>query len=163
MSPRAVVVMGVAGSGKSTVAALLAERLGCELLEGDALHPSANVERMAAGVPLTDDDRAPWLAAVASAMDERLDEGRSVVVACSALARRYREVLRRDEVLFVHLTGTPQLLAERLTSRAHHFMKAGMLQSQLDILEPPGPDEHHVTLDIADSPALLAAHAAAAL
>ncbi|MFP3393635.1 gluconokinase, GntK/IdnK-type, partial [Brevibacillus sp. SIMBA_076] len=96
VSARAVVVMGVAGCGKSTVAELLAERLDWELLEGDALHPAANVERMGAGIPLTDDDRAPWLAAVAAWMDERLRTGRSVVIACSALARRYRDVLRRD-------------------------------------------------------------------
>jgi len=102
---RAVVVMGVAGCGKSTVAALLAERLGWELLEGDGLHPATNVERMSAGVPLTDDDRAPWLAAIAEWMRERLDAGRPVVVACSALARRYRDVLRRDDVLFLHLSG----------------------------------------------------------
>jgi gluconokinase len=163
VSARAVVVMGVAGCGKSTVAELLAERLDWELLEGDALHPAANVERMGAGIPLTDDDRAPWLAAVAAWMDERLQDGRSVVIACSALARRYRDVLRRDEVVFVHLTGSPDLLAERLASREHHFMKSGMLQSQLDILEPPGPDEHHLTLDIAEAPAALAARAADAL
>ena len=163
MSARAVVVMGVAGCGKSTVAALLAERLDWELLEGDALHPAANVERMGAGIPLTDDDRAPWLAAVAAWMDERLRTGRSVVIACSALARRYRDVLRRDEVVFVHLTGSPDLLAERLASREHHFMKSGMLQSQLATLEPPADDEQHLTLDIAETPAVLAARAAAAL
>ena len=160
---RAVVVMGVAGCGKSTVAELLAERLGWDLLEGDALHPAANVERMGAGIPLTDDDRAPWLAAIAGWMDERLAAGRSVVVACSALARRYRDTLRRDEVTFVHLTGSPELLAERLASREHHFMKAGMLDSQLAVLEPPADDERHITLDIAAAPATLAARAAAAL
>ncbi|WP_350224750.1 gluconokinase [Leifsonia sp. fls2-241-R2A-40a] len=163
MSARAVVVMGVAGCGKSTVAALLADRLGWELLEGDALHPAANVERMGAGIPLTDDDRAPWLAAIAAWMDERLDAGRSVVVACSALAKRYRDVLRRDEVVFLHLTGTPELLAERLASREHHFMKAGMLLSQLETLEPPADDERHLTLDIAAPPATLVASAASAL
>lgn len=160
---RAVVVMGVAGCGKSTVAALLAERLGWELLEGDALHPAANVERMAAGIALTDEDRAPWLAAVAAWMDARLAAGRSVVVACSALARRYRDVLRRDDVVFVHLTGSPQLLAERLAAREHHFMKAGMLRSQLEALEPPAPDERHLTLDIAAPPSVLADRAAASV
>lgn len=160
---RAVVVMGVAGCGKSTVAALLAERLGWDLLEGDALHPVANVERMGAGIPLTDADRAPWLDAVAAWMDERLAAGRSVVVACSALARRYRDVLRRNEVVFLHLTGSPELLAERLASREHHFMKAGMLQSQLDLLEPPAADERHVTLSIDDTPDALTTRAAALL
>lgn len=160
---RAVVVMGVAGCGKSTVAALLAERLGWELLEGDVLHPPANVERMAAGIPLTDDDRAPWLAAIADWMDERLSAGRSVVVACSALARRYRDVLRRDEVVFVYLAGTPELLAERLASREHHFMKAGMLRSQLATLEAPAADEHHLTLAIDAAPSALADRALSAL
>ncbi|MET3566179.1 gluconokinase [Leifsonia sp. 563] len=163
MTPvRAVVVMGVAGCGKSTVAALLAERLGWERLEGDGLHPATNVERMSAGVPLTDDDRAPWLAAIAEWMRERLDVGRPVVVACSALARRYRDVLRRDDVLFLHLSGSPELLEARLASREHHFMKSGMLQSQLATLEPPAGDERHLTLDIAEPPSALAARAALA-
>ncbi|MGO4536651.1 gluconokinase [Leifsonia sp. 2MCAF36] len=164
MTPvRAVVVMGVAGCGKSTVAALLAERLGWELLEGDGLHPAANVERMGAGSPLTDEDRAPWLDAIASWMDERRAGGRPVVVACSALRRRYRDVLRRDDVVFLHLTGSAELLAERLAVREHHFMKAGMLQSQLDLLEPPARDERHLTLDIGVPPAAVAARAASAL
>ena len=160
MTPvRAVVVMGVAGCGKSTVAALLAARLGWELVEGDALHPAANIERMSEGIPLTDEDRAPWLAAIASRMAER----RPVVVACSALTRRYRDVLRGDDVLFVHLTGTPELLAERLAAREHHFMKAGMLESQLALLEPPADDERHLTLDIAATPPELVERAAAAV
>ena len=160
MTPvRAVVVMGVAGCGKSTVAALLSARLGWELLEGDALHPAANVERMSAGIPLTDEDRAPWLAAIAS----RMAESRPVVVACSALTRRYRDVLRADDVLFVHLTGTPELLAQRLAAREHHFMKAGMLESQLALLEPPASDERHLTVDIAATPAELVERVAAAL
>ncbi|MGO4299030.1 gluconokinase [Leifsonia sp. RAF41] len=164
MTPvRAVVVMGVAGCGKSTVASLLAERLGWDLLEGDSLHPAANVERMGAGTPLTDEDRAPWLAAIASWMDERLSAGRPVVVTCSALTRRYRDVLRRDDVAFLHLTGSSELLAQRLAAREHHFMKAGMLQSQLDLLEPPGAGERHVTLDIGATPAALADRASAAL
>lgn len=162
MTPvRAVVVMGVAGCGKSTVASLLAARLGWEMLEGDALHPPANVERMGAGIPLTDDDRAPWLAAIASWMDGHRREGRPTVVACSALTRRYRDVLRSDDVLFVHLTGTPELLGQRLASREHHFMKAGMLQSQLNLLEPPAGDERHLALDIDATPEALAERAAA--
>lgn len=160
---RAVVVMGVAGCGKSTVASLLAQRLGWELLEGDGLHPAANVERMGAGTPLTDEDRAPWLAAIASWMDERLAAGRPAVITCSALRRRYRDALRRDDVAFLHLTGSAELLAGRLAAREHHFMKAGMLQSQLDLLEPPGPDERHLTLDIDATPAELAERAASGL
>lgn len=164
MTPvRAVVVIGVAGCGKSTVASLLAQRLGWELLEGDALHPAANVERMGAGTPLTDEDRAPWLAAIAAWMDGRLAAGRSVVITCSALTRRYRDVLRRDDVVFLHLAGSAELLGDRLAAREHHFMKAGMLQSQLDLLEPPGPDERHLTLDIGASPAALAEQATSAL
>ncbi len=160
MTPvRAVVVMGVAGCGKSTVASLLAAHLGWELLEGDALHPDANIERMGAGIPLTDEDRAPWLAAIASWMAER----RPVVVACSALTRRYRDVLRADDVLFVHLTGTPDLLGDRLAAREHHFMKAGMLQSQLALLEPPADDERHLTVGIDAPPAELVERIAAAV
>jgi gluconokinase len=144
----AIVVMGVAGCGKSTVAALLAERLGWELLEGDDLHPARNVERMRAGIPLDDDDRAPWLAAVAERMRDRRAAGQPLVVTCSALARRYRDVLRADGVLFAHLDGSRELLERRIVERSAHFMKAGMLDSQLRTLEPPEQDESSVTVDI---------------
>lgn len=152
-----IVVMGVAGCGKSTVAALLAERLGWELLEGDSLHPARNVERMSAGVPLDDADRAPWLAAIADRMRERRAAGRPLVVACSALARRYRDVLRGDGVAFAHLSGSRELLERRIAERSGHFMKAGMLDSQLGTLEPLGADEAGVTADIDAEPDALVA------
>ncbi len=144
----AIVVMGVAGCGKSTVAALAAERLGWDLLEGDSLHTARNVERMRAGIPLGDDDRAPWLAAIAARMREHRAAGRPLVVACSALARRYRDVLRGNGVVFAHLSGTPDQLATRIAARSGHFMKAGMLDSQLRTLEPLQQDEAGITLDI---------------
>lgn len=151
----AIVVMGVAGCGKSTVAALLAEKLGWELLEGDDLHPARNVERMRAGIPLDDDDRAPWLAAVAERMRDRRAAGRPLVVTCSALARRYRDVLRADGVLFAHLDGSRELLERRIAERSAHFMKAGMLDSQLRTLEPPEQDESSVTVDIDAAPQVI--------
>lgn len=159
----AIVVMGVAGCGKSTVASLLAERLGWEVLEGDSLHPARNVERMQAGIPLDDDDRAPWLALVAARMQEHRAAGRPLVVACSALARRYRDVLRADGVVFAHLSGTRELLEQRIAARNGHFMKAGMLDSQLRTLEPPQRDETSVTVDIGAEPETIALRVAAAV
>ena len=141
--PCFVVVMGVSGSGKSTVARALAERLGCELLEGDDLHPPANVAAMAAGRPLTDADRRPWLDAIGSWMDRRAAEGVGAVVTCSALRRSYRDRLRhgRPHVTFCHLTVDPAVLERRMTSRSGHFMPASLLPSQLATLEPLGPDQ----------------------
>jgi gluconokinase len=152
-----IVVMGVAGCGKSTVAALLAERLGWELLEGDSLHPARNVERMSAGVPLDDADRAPWLAAIAERIREHRREGRPLVVACSALARRYRDILRGEGVVFAYLSGSRELLEQRIAARSGHFMKPGMLDSQLRTLEPPQPDEASVTVGIDAEPAVIVA------
>lgn len=138
----AVVVMGVSGSGKSTVGAGLAERLGVPFVEGDALHSARNVALMAAGTPLTDEDRREWLATVA----ERLRQGQAnggVVVSCSALKRSYRDQLRAaaPALRFIHLAGEPALLAERMQQRAGHYMPASLLASQLATLEPPQPDE----------------------
>jgi gluconokinase len=149
---RVVVVMGVSGSGKSTVASRLAERLGWDFLEGDDLHPAANVERMRAGVPLTDEDRAPWLAEIARVVEERVSAGGSVVVTCSALRRRYRDVLRRDDLVFAHLAGSRDRIASRLASRAGHFMPAALLDSQFEALEPLGDDEYHVSVDVGRAP-----------
>ena len=143
MSADAVVVMGVSGSGKSTVGSALAAELGWAFLDADDLHPAANVAAMAAGRPLDDTDRAPWLEAVGA----WLDTHRPCVVACSALRRRYRDVLRRDGVLFVHLAGDHTLLAERLAGRTGHFMPAALLDSQLDALEPPEADEAALCVD----------------
>ena len=149
----AVVVMGVAGSGKSTLAAAIAERLGAVFVEADSLHSADARARMAAGVPLTDDDRWPWLARVAARIRDEHTAGHAVVVACSALRRCYREVLSRDggaDVTFVHLDGSEPLLAERIGQRTGHFMPATMLSSQLATLEPLGPDErgHVVSIEM---------------
>ncbi|WP_394552027.1 gluconokinase [Agromyces sp. MMS24-JH15] len=144
-SQTALVVMGVAGAGKSTLAAALAERLDAVFVEADDLHSVEAKAQMAAGMPLTDEDRWPWLARVAArARDERV-EGRAVVVSCSALKRSYREFLTRvsgTELAFVHVHGTESQLAERIGARAGHFMPASMLTSQLATLEPLSADEH---------------------
>jgi gluconokinase len=152
-----LVVMGVAGSGKSMLAALLAQRLGWPLQEGDALHPQANVDKMAAGQPLDDADRQPWLRLVATWIDQRAADGEPGIVTCSALRRVYRDVLRRDFVRFVHLTGDRRLLERRIQNRNGHFMPPSLLDSQLATLEAPGTDEHAITIDIALAPEAQAA------
>lgn len=143
----AVLVMGVCGVGKSLVGAALAHHLGARFLEGDAFHPPANVERMRAGVALTDADRAPWLQRLAG---ELADAG-DAVLACSALKRRYREVLRArvPTLRVIHLHGDPALLRARVATRADHYMPASLLDSQLADLEPPAHDEPHLSLDVA--------------
>ena len=148
-----VLVMGVSGCGKTTIAAGLAERMGWRLLEGDAFHPAANVEKMRAGTPLTDDDRWPWLRAIAAACDAMRAEGQSAVVACSALKRAYREVLRPDILVFPR--GDKSLIAARMIARTDHFMPAKLLDSQFATLEEPGADEHPIVLDITDAPTRL--------
>ena len=137
----AIVVMGVSGSGKTTVGEALAARFGVPLLEGDQFHPEANIAKMSSGTPLTDDDRWPWLDAIALAMREATD---GVVVTCSSLRRTYRDRLRARAgrpVLFVYLNGSRETLAARLAARKGHFMPASLLDSQLATLEPPTPDE----------------------
>ncbi len=140
-----LVVMGVSGTGKSTVGQLLAERLGRPLIEGDDLHPEANKAKMHAGIPLTDEDRGPWLRAVRDAMDAA---GGSTVVACSSLRRTYRDILRTagGRVRFAHLVAEPDELAERMADRTGHFMPVTLLASQLATLEPLQPDEDGVTI-----------------
>jgi gluconokinase len=138
-----VVLMGVAGSGKSTVGATLAAALGWPFEEGDLLHSPDNIAKMAAGHPLTDADRAPWLAAVRNWIGAHEDG----VITCSALKRSYRDALRDDHVLFVHLTASRDELAARLTNRTDHFMPAALLDSQLADLEPLTEDEQALTLD----------------
>lgn len=158
-----LVFMGVAGTGKSTVAALLAGRLGWPFQEGDELHPPENVAKMAAGHPLTDDDRSPWLARVAAWIDARIAAGEPGIVTCSALRRGYRDVLRRDAVTFVHFTGAPALVRERMTRREGHFMPPALLDSQFAVLEPPGPDERAIEVDIDATPEEQAAYIAGLL
>ncbi|MGH9488397.1 MAG: gluconokinase [Terriglobales bacterium] len=132
------IVMGVAGAGKTTVGAALAAALGCEFLEGDRLHPAANVDKMRRGIPLTDADRAPWLEAIRQRLEAAAGAGRDLVVACSALKQGYREQLNRGlEVRWIYLQGDPALLRRRLEQRQGHYMKANMLASQLADLEEP--------------------------
>ncbi len=145
-----LVVMGVSGSGKSTVAGLLAGRLNWPLEEGDDLHPVRNVVKMAAGTPLTDDDRWPWLDRVAEWIHRQVAAGQPGVITCSALRRVYRDRLRGDHgahVVFVYLAGSKDTVGKRLTARSGHFMPSSLLDSQLAALEPPGPDENAVTVD----------------
>ena len=146
-----VVVMGVSGCGKSTVGGLLAERLGATFLEGDSLHPPRNIERMAAGVALTDADRCDWLLAIAARLADARAAGCPFVVSCSALKRSYRELLRgpSSDLAFVHLSGTPALLTERMHSRPGHYMPTSLLASQFATLEAPAADERSVTFDTA--------------
>lgn len=155
---RHLVVMGVSGSGKSSVAKPLAELLGWPFAEADDFHPSANIDKMSAGLPLTDADREPWLRALRDWLSEQADTGHSTVVTCSALRRGYRDLLRgaRGRVTFVHLTGSPELIAERLGHRDGHFMPPELLPSQIDALEPLGPDEDGLTVDIGPSPDVIA-------
>jgi gluconokinase len=149
-----LVVMGVSGAGKSTVAAALAARLGRPMAEGDEFHPPSNVAAMAAGRPLTDADRAPWLAAIRAWITARDQAGESTVVTCSALRRAYRDRLREGpgRVRFVDLDVPRAELAERLAERRGHFMPASLLDSQLDTLEPLAPDEDGVVVAPAGSP-----------
>ncbi len=153
--PALLVVMGVSGAGKSTVARLLADHLGCAMLEGDDLHSPRNVSRMAAGIPLTDEDRHDWLDAVAGRLATAARSGTRLVVACSALKRSYRDVLRRGApgTVFVYLAAPRDVLAERLAARRHHFMPATLLDSQLALLEPPAADEAAVTVDVSQTSA----------
>jgi gluconokinase len=142
--------MGVSGSGKSTVGAALALRLGVSFADADAFHPQANIAKMAAGRPLTDDDRYPWLDAVGEWLAHHGDGG---VMSCSALKRKYRDQLRAHclQIEFLHLTGSPQLIGRRQTSRLGHFMPSSLLKSQFDTLEPLGPDENGVAIDVGES------------
>jgi gluconokinase len=150
-----IVVMGVAGSGKTTVAALLAGRLGASFAEGDEFHPPENVAKMSQGIPLDDADRWPWLATIRDWLSSEHDAGRSAVVPASSLRRAYRDLLREAHggVLFVHLTGSRALLTERIQGRAGHFMKPEMLESQLATLEPLGEDEAGLVVDVTPRPA----------
>lgn len=146
-----VVVMGVSGCGKSTVGRLIAKRLACEFLEGDDLHPPRNLERMAAGIALTDHDRRDWLKAIAEQLADAHAARYGLIVSCSALKRSYRNQLRTasNALAFVHIHGSLDVLEARMLSRTGHFMPPSLLASQLQTLEPPGPDERCITLDAA--------------
>jgi gluconokinase len=149
-APSILVVMGVSGSGKTTVAALLAGRLRWDFEDADDLHPAANVAKMHAGIPLSDEDRWPWLHAVAGWIDESRAAGRHGVVACSALKRSYRDIIigDRPDVRLVYLKGDRQLITARLACRHGHFMPAGLLESQFEALEEPTADEHPMVISI---------------
>ena len=154
-----LVVMGVSGSGKSTVASLVARRLGCPFADGDAFHAPEAIAKMHAGVPLDDGDRAPWLARIADWIDARRAVGEGGVVVCSALRRAYRDRLLRPRagVRLVYLEGSRALIQERLSLRRGHFMPAALLDSQFAALEPPGPDEDPLTVGIEEAPDDIAA------
>jgi carbohydrate kinase (thermoresistant glucokinase family) len=157
--------MGVAGSGKSSVAVELQRRLGWPLAEGDDFHPEANIEKMSSGIPLTDEDRWPWLDLIADWTAEQDAASNSTIVTCSALRRVYRDRLRAapGRTIFVHLVGTEELLAERMNARAGHFMPPALLPSQLATLEDLEPDEDGIVLDIAADIVTLADQAIAQL
>jgi gluconokinase len=151
--------MGVSGSGKSVIGAALARALGVDFVEGDEYHSAENVRRMAAGIPLTDEDRVQWLRTLANRIHEAKDAGTGLVVSCSALKRSYRDILRAaaPELRFVFLEGERALIAERLAGRRGHYMPASLLDSQLAILEEPSPDEDAFVCDIRESPQSLVA------
>ncbi|MDR5751622.1 MULTISPECIES: gluconokinase [unclassified Caballeronia] len=147
------IAMGVSGCGKTRIGELLAERLDCPFTDGDAFHSEANKEKMHKGIPLTDDDRWPWLRTIRAAIEEKQRAGETAVFTCSSLKRSYRDILRDGDrdVTFVYLHGTVELLRERLGERKGHFFDPSLLQSQLDTLEPPGADEA-IEADIAMTP-----------
>ncbi len=160
-----VVVIGVSGSGKSTVAARLAARLGRELVEGDEFHPPENVAKMSDGIPLTDEDRLPWLRALAGRLAEGAANGIPIVVSCSALRRRYRDILRAGDpaLVFVHAHGTAEVIRARIEARRDHFMPPNLLESQLATMEPLAHDEPGVTVSVAGTPDEVFERAVAAL
>lgn len=162
---RAIVVMGVSGSGKTTVAERLAGQLGWTFVDGDKLHPEANVEKMRAGVPLTDDDRWPWLDRIGEKLNEWARHSRSGVMTCSALKHAYRDRIRaaRPDARFVYLRGSEALIAGRVSARRHEYMPASLLRSQFEALEEPAPDEGVVTIEASDSPDAEIAEIVAAL
>jgi gluconokinase len=150
-----VIVAGVSGSGKTTVGSMLAGRLGWRFADADGFHPAANIAKMRAGLPLTDEDRRPWLRAIGAWMDERIEAGESAVVTCSALKRSYRDALLdgRPQARLVFLAVDRDLVARRLTARHGHFFPLRLLDSQFEALEPAGPGERAVSIVPADDPA----------
>lgn len=154
LKPRLIIVMGVSGSGKTTVGEALAGRLGVDFIDGDHLHPAANVEKMRGGTPLTDEDRWPWLTTIATTMRDAAETDGVAVSACSALKRIYRDHLCEaagEKIRFVHLTGDKELIAKRQANRPGHFMPAGLIDSQFATLETPSPDEKAIAVSVADA------------
>jgi gluconokinase len=164
LDARRWVVMGVSGCGKSAIGTALAAALNIPFVEGDAFHPAANVAKMSAGIPLDDEDRAAWLLLLQAQIAAAKQAGTGLVVSCSALKRRYRDLLRAGDpaLYFVHLDGERELIASRLRNRAGHFMPPALLESQLRDLEPLQADEAGLRLDVADTPAQLLAQLLAA-
>jgi carbohydrate kinase (thermoresistant glucokinase family) len=156
--PVIVVLMGVSGSGKTTVAALLAAALGCQFQEGDDLHPRENVEKMRSGAPLTDADRMPWLRKIAEEIDGWRARGECGVLTCSALKRSYRDLIigDRHDVVLVYLKGSRDLIHRRMIARHEHFMPVALLDSQFATLEEPTPDEHPIIVDVGGNPTEIA-------
>jgi gluconokinase len=160
-----MIVMGVSGSGKSTIGALLARRLHWDFEDADWLHPASNVDKMHNGIPLTDEDRQPWLEAVAAWIDKTRRSGGHAVVACSALKRRYRIILIGDraDVRLVYLKGDETLIARRIATRHEHFMPRSLLHSQFEALEEPGPDEAAIIASVEPEPHEIATRILSAL
>jgi carbohydrate kinase (thermoresistant glucokinase family) len=156
--PTIVVVMGVSGSGKTTVSALLAAALGCQFQEGDDLHPIENLEKMRGGTPLRDADRMPWLHKIAEEIDGWRARGESGVLTCSALKRSYRDIIigERSDVRLVYLRGSYDLIRRRMAARHEHFMPAALLDSQFATLQEPRSDEHPIVVDADRRPAEIA-------
>ncbi|MCA3285964.1 MAG: gluconokinase [Roseomonas sp.] len=154
MRAAAIIIMGISGAGKSTIGALLAERLGWPFADADGFHPPANVAKMAAGTPLTDADRWPWLDAIAAHIGAARGTGQPVVVACSALRRAYRERLRagHGDLIFLHLAGAPEVIAARQAARQGHFMPPSLMASQFATLEDTGDEPDAVAVSVADTP-----------
>lgn len=153
-TPHAIIVMGVSGSGKTSIAESIAQKLAIPFIEGDALHPAANVEKMSKGIPLTDEDRWPWLDEIGRRMKASLADGASIIVSCSALKRIYRDRLRTSaggNLFFVYLDGSKELLMDRMGHRKGHFMPTSLLESQLATLEVPTGEPGVVTVDIDDT------------
>ncbi len=159
MNPSLFVVMGVGGSGKTVIGSALALALDLEFVEGDEYHPPENVARMRAGIPLTDDDRAGWLRALAARLAEAHSKGSGLAMACSALKRSYRDVLRTasPDVRFVYLRASRSLVAERVERRHGHFLPASLVDSQFETLEEPSPDEDAWVVEVSEAPHVLVA------
>ncbi len=152
-SLHALIVMGVAGSGKTTIAEALAARIGWNFEDGDVFHPASNVEKMRGGHPLTDEDRWPWLRAIAAEIDRTREAGEHIIIACSALKRSYRDILigSRSGVVLIYLKGSRDLIGQRLRARRGHFMPPKLLDSQFATLQEPGPDERPIVVDVAST------------